>query len=198
MKYLLLAPLFILACACTQTAVLGDGNGGGGGFDLGPSSGGGGADGGAPQAGNGAGNGGAASDPMALGAEVCAARAACETVQPSCAHDNGCIFTFFREELYEPLTTCLSNCGSFEACWQAAVAGATPPNEFALYVSLCNQSVVTCETEPVNMGNDWCEYDMFSAESYSAMIQCFDISCANINDCLRSIVFASEPSCFDF
>ncbi len=197
MKYFFLAPLCILACACRQTAVVGDGNDGGG-DGLGPALGGGGAAGGAPQAGNGGGGEGPASDPMALAAEVCAARAACETVDASCVHDMSCTFTLFREELYEPLKTCLSSCGAFDSCWHVAIAGATPPNEFALYASLCNQSVVTCEGDPQGMGNDWCEYDMFSAESYSSMVQCFDISCDNINDCLRGVVFASEPSCFDF
>lgn len=194
MKYFVLAPLFLLLCGCPQSAVLGDGNGGGAGG--GPAAGGGGAAPIGPLAGNG--GQGSAIDTMALGAEVCAERAACETVGATCVHDMGCVFTLFREELHEPLTACLADCGAFDSCWQVAVAGATPPDEFALYASLCNQSVVACEGEPDNMGNDWCEYDMFSAESYAAMVQCFSVACDNINGCLRGIVFASEPSCFDY
>jgi hypothetical protein len=196
MKHLVIAPIALLAGACTQQAVLGDGGGAGGWFDIGGSGPEGAA--GAGALAGGADGGSPASDPMAIGAEICEKRATCEVVEDDCAHDTGCIFTIFREELYQPLDTCLSNCGSLEACWQAAVAGTTPPDEFALYVSVCNQRGVECEGEPGAMGPDWCEYDFFSAKNYAAMVDCFDVSCEDINDCLRSVVYANEPSCFDF
>ena len=180
--------------ACTQTAVLGDGNAGG--DDTGPIAAGG--SGGQPPVGSGGSGGGSSSDPAALAAEVCAAREACEGVDPSCLHEMLCIFTVFRDELHAGLTPCLSSCGAFDDCWQVAVAGHTPPDEFALYVSECNQSGVDCENAPEAMSHDWCEYDFMAAESYAAMVDCFDVSCGDINNCLRGVAFAAEPSCFDF
>jgi hypothetical protein len=194
LKSAVMVPLWLLACACTQSAVLGDGNGGGGGAGAGPATGGGGA---APLGGNGSGEGGS-TDAMALGAAVCEAREACETVEADCAHDTGCIFTIFRTELHAALETCLSACGAFDDCWQTAVDGSTPPDEFAQYVSECNQSGVDCEGDPDAMGHDWCEYDFFTAENYAAMVDCFDVSCSEVNNCLRGVVFAVEPSCYDF
>jgi len=197
MRYFVAVAFCLSTGACKQEALLGDGDAGGGGAI--PTAGGGGSGASAPDGGNGGGEGGSiAEDPFALGATICESRAACETVETECAHDTGCIFTIFREELWDPMASCLSTCGAFDDCWIEAVENSTPPDEFALYVSACNQSVVDCKGDPESMGHDWCEYDFFSAANYAAMIDCFDVGCHDVNNCLRGVVFATEPSCYDF
>lgn len=196
MRYFVVGALCLLV-GCTQSAVLGDGAGGGGGGSV-VADGGNGAGAAAPIGGETGQGGSPGAGPAELAPGVCEARAACETVEPDCVHDMTCTFLIFREALYPALTPCLESCGSFEDCWQAAVTGSTPPDEFALYASQCNQKVVECEGSSDGPGADWCEYDFFSAANYLGMGDCWAVGCNDVNDCMRAVVFAGEPSCIDF
>jgi len=191
MKYFVMVSVCFFSAACKQATVVGDNNEGASGAGNEGGAGDGGAA--APVGGNTGGNGNAP-DPEA----ICEARASCQQIEASCVYDMTCTLVIFRPEFHTALASCLAVCGEFDDCWSAATAGSTPPNEFAAYVSSCNQNVVACEGNPDGMGQDWCEYDFMTADAYAEMLSCFSLPCGEVNSCLRAVVFEDEPTCIEF
>lgn len=130
-------------------------------------------------------------DPAQWGADVCAKRAACEAVEPTCVEEYTCYFALFREELWPIVEPCFSACGVFDECFYGVAALETPPAAYEVYKPKCEQRLVTeCQH-----ADDWCDYNCFSEADYQAMTPCLDLPCDDIVDCYRTVVFADRPTC---
>ncbi|MFO0619577.1 MAG: hypothetical protein U0414_43725 [Polyangiaceae bacterium] len=167
----------VAASGCKQSVVAGSNLGGGG---SGSSTS------GASQSSTGGGG-----DPAAWAAEVCAKRAACETVEPTCEKEYTCYFALFREDLWTTVEPCFSACGSFDSCFYGVAAMEAPPPAYEVYKPKCDARLVgQCQ-----LGDDWCDYNCFTGAEYEAMIPCLELPCADIVDCYRTVVFADHPTC---
>ncbi len=121
--------------------------------------------------------------------ETCLARAACGG--DPCEQDALCWFAMLRPDLRDAFQQCYSqSCVSADVCFEAADR-VPPPSEFAAYEAACSESSQQCGTG----GNEWCNYHFFSAQAYTEMLACFELPCAQADDCPGPIVFDGYPGC---
>lgn len=186
------APLFALCIHCSTNVGASSNDGGSGGAGgSGPSSTGG--SGGSSDTGaGGSGAGSPAETPQEYATATCATRDACENDE-DCVSELTCAFEIFRAELRPALQDCLSDCSGLDECFSVATEELNPAS-YEPYAEACYGKTEACS----QMGDDWCEYNYFEGADYEAMVVCFDLTCGEVNDCLRTVVFSDVPECTGF